>query len=205
MEAILSGIFGLVGVAVGFLLSEWKKREEDKKNRENVRSMLHYEIEQNLRVLKEAKSELELFEAILITENHKKDGDIVLSFEERMAQENQVKSRLAQELNDYPFPEWRQTVWAGQMSLVADALNHGEIDSVLKFYSELDRITEIRTLIKHNAQEKVARDSINYDPRVQRLHRDSDYSVYFGRNVDLWHRFDQAVKRLREIGNPLAK
>jgi len=203
MEAILSGIFGLIGVAVGFLLGEWKKREEDKKTQENLRLMLHYEIEQNLTILKEAMFDLSMYEVLLLKEYW--DAEKEYSSQEREAQERQVKSRVVKELNNYPFPKWRKTVWEAQTASIAGALNQNQVISVLGFYSELDKITEIRTLVRLNEQEQLNRGTLPPSTIGSSfIYHESVQNAIQDRRYDLWYKFDQAVKKIRGIGNPLA-
>ena len=128
----MEAIFGLVGVALGFVLNEWATRrretQTERRQAQSLRTLLSLEIDHNIALLKDWWGE------VLNVGTPDKDPDL-------------HRRDLARRLVEFPLPSWAHKMWESQSSLLAIALNHAEIKQVHDIHNGLDAIAAIRSAL----------------------------------------------------------
>lgn len=142
-DALLTGIIGLVGVVLGWVLNWWTTRRQERKREEQerrgVRLLLRQECKHNVAALCE-------FWGTLAREGvHVPEAGMLLGIGTSWDEgEFDKRQRLARE----PLPVWRHLMWESQAGLAAIALSPAEIDRVYALYADLEAFTARRAELR---------------------------------------------------------
>lgn len=125
---MIEALFTILGTIIGFGLSElatfFRKRREDKRFTESVKTILKLEIDLNLQMFGEFWSQVNQL------------NGAIEDLEAR-------KRRLARRLIEVPLPALRKEALQSQFSLLAWAISEQEVIQVFQFYDRLGKLETI--------------------------------------------------------------
>ena len=161
-DTLLVGLFGLLGVILGWALTSWSTRREDQKRaaeeqereadvHRRVRLLLRLESKQNAAAL------VEFWARVSSAGVHIPERG-VLAGVGTSPSEGEFDQR--QRLAVLPVPVWRRHMWRSQSGSVARALKPDEIERVYTRYSDLEtfatRCEELRAYFATPEGQKLA-------------------------------------------------
>jgi len=187
MEAIV----GLVGIVLGFALSElatrWREDRTQKRQARACRTLLSLETDQNLALLREWWSEVTDIDSSLPQDPH--HHYLV----------------LASRLIELPLPSWSHKMWESQSQFLAIALNHEEIRQLSEIHGGIDTIEAIHSaLTAAYTQEQEALRSVRSNTGSAILPFGLPLR-FTAAAPQLWTECERAVSELLARGNPLAE
>jgi hypothetical protein len=198
IAAVVAGIPSLIGVWVGFRLSEHstRDREERAENKQTAsgRLLLSIEIDYNLRQLRSLWTDISEIET---PENLRKISDSG----RRVHEERKFR---AKRFVGVTMPVWNRRVWEAQTPLLASALSTGEIEKISQLYGQLDTLVSVRASLAEMAAEQPRQEVWSFPGR------DPTYHTVYPHRLDdnapaLWAKGEQIVNGLLSNGNPLSK
>ncbi|MBM4401309.1 MAG: hypothetical protein FJ045_05095 [Crenarchaeota archaeon] len=127
---MIEGIFGLIGIIIGFILSEAvnllrQKRSEEEGIRQ-TRLLLKLEVEQNLSMLKPAHDRM----------SHRELGTTV------------GLADFAKALKEIPVPVFTHSAWNSLITSTAKSLSEQEIRKAAEFHARLEQLRDIHSEIQ---------------------------------------------------------
>jgi len=130
-------IWGLIGIGVGWLLSEFssfmKSEEENKSLEKNLKILLKSEFFENKELL-----------------NHYYEGIV-----EGVDEENIIdrKNKYVQKLCKNPLPEFSRIAYKSQLTTMGRVFKKNEISSLIRIYSRFSQLQNIYLAIKKKQDE----------------------------------------------------
>jgi hypothetical protein len=188
VDRICQLVSGLVGIAAGFVLSEYAQRRREKKQSRFTRITMRMEIQQNLQTLRD------LWKKIDQVDDIDQGSDKVMRAQARLFVET-------------PLPDWRREAFHSQLPFFGVALDEGEVMRVLQFYYRLDRLEAIRDELTQKLQEqmRIYREETKPGPADFRsAPLEYDPPQFFDKAAKrLWNECESIVAQLYAKGNPL--
>lgn len=151
MVDIASGFFTIIGIGIGFLLTEWSYQRKEKKQIKSVRYLFVMEINSNLNLLNE----------------------LIKKIKENI-EPNQEDYGL--EIIDLPFPQFKYVIWENQNLFLISAFNEHDIKKIQEFYNSLDLLKSIYNHMKISINEDKSK---RYSTIPGLITRSSGYSGDF--------------------------
>lgn len=124
-------VIALSSAILGFVLSqswEWYKRKRDEKeNKEAAQSLIKLEIDRNIQLLKN------YWKAVSNSKDNWYDKEENFSF-----------SRLGYAINDVPFPKFSNEGWLSQLNTIGKIYDKKELEEVWKKYEAFNQLYEVK-------------------------------------------------------------
>lgn len=195
-QTLIDGTIGtMIGVILGFALSEWaaQRREERERGRRNKssREFIALEIDMNIKTLNDLWDEL--------------NKDWKENYE---ATTRPSKRDWAKKFIEQPFDAFSKKALESQYFIMTDALNSLEVIQVIQFYNRLQGIENVREKLDHLMQLQIVEErhaviemgsfagSRAFKPHPRPFDEQSDGLV-----DECWSLISQALAK----GNPIRK
>jgi hypothetical protein len=171
-------IVALVGVALGWGLSEASRFVHERDTRRNVRVMLSLEVDDNLSALREYWQ--------MLTGEARKEGYTGKS----------LLDASSPQLVTLRLPPWSGVRWEGLSAVLPGAVEKGKLKRVHRFYRQLGAVSQWHA-------DLVALDG---EERALMLRDLGAWSTRFAESrFEQWTRFQQVVEQTLATGNPLSR
>ena len=190
---MIDAIFGILGVVLGFVLSELaqirRERSNEKKQAQSVRVLICLEIDMNLRSIND-------FWLQVTNEEEQPGEDVILR-----------KTRLARRFVDTPYPDLQSRSFEMQIPQLSTSFNELEITLVFQFYERLNRLVILReSLNTFSIHQQDEWNSVSGGSNAIPLGKSFGMAHKFDKNAPkLWDECESLVAQLVAKGNPLKK
>jgi hypothetical protein len=179
MNESLTVILSLIGVILGFLLSEFSTHRKEKKQMESVRYLFKMEVNSNLELLNNFINK--------IKEDYKTDP-----------------SNYTLELIELPWPRFKSVIWGNQNIFLTSAFDDKNVKNIQEFYNSLDSLESIYSHIKTEINQNHLKPLTPYKPFISHGVYYEPYN-YSGEYNDFAKEFIELAEKLINNGNPLDK
>ncbi|MEW6085529.1 MAG: hypothetical protein AB1607_13125 [Chloroflexota bacterium] len=193
LQTLINGAFGLLGVILGYVLSEQaaKRREERERGRRNEssRELIALEIDMNIKELKELWDE--------ISKDWKDQDELT----------NQPSKRdLAKKFIERPFDAFSKKAFESQYPIMADALNSLEVIQVFQFYDRLKGVENIREKLDSSMQLQMTeeRNAVVETKGLSRAFKPHP-RPFDNQAAGLWDECRSLISQTFAKGNPIRK
>ncbi|MEA5622615.1 hypothetical protein [Nostoc sp. UHCC 0251] len=162
------GIFGaVIGAILGFFISEFRQWKTQGEQISTVRTMLKFEINQDLMLLAEFKDKA-----------------------------NTSITNKSQFIRETPLPQWNRTVWKSQVLFLPLALTEKEINKIYELYTELDKITQIYSLLIEQVSELSGIGIINYSDGLNDAYKSTEAKSLRNKILQGWENLNSRISEI---------
>lgn len=174
----------LIGVVVGFVLSETKNFFVKFLTGKAFKKMLHIEISRNILIAKNILDEVSQVSEELKEEIYEYKNDELFK----------LSKYILLKLSKIDPPIWADRIWKSDAKLVVDSLSEKQIKEIYVFYDKLDKFLNL-----HNEISSVVKSS----DEIGLISDNFDYIGFANTEEKYWTKYNQLAIELIDSSNPI--
>lgn len=176
----------LIGVFVGFVLSEAKNCLAKSLTSKAFKKMLHIEIDRNILLAKNILDEVSKVSEGLKKEIHEYKNDELFK----------LSKYILLKLSKVDPPIWADRIWKSDAKLVVDSLREEQIKEIYVFHDRLDRFLQL-----HNEIASVVKSS----NEIGLISDNFDYIGFANTEEKYWAKYNKLASEIINSPNPIKK